>query len=281
MGNKVGGKDLLERTFTKETKTEGKRTVTLLQFNVLAEHLSKDDFPEKPRTVIDWNNRKKNLIRVIVEHSPDVIALEECDHFNDWFKPQLSKLGYDGIFQAKLDKDGTAVFWSTKVFKMTNYKYYRYGTDSQGLVMVELTHTDNDQTGIFVGATHLKASHEFENKRKQQVDLLLEEFAQYTKDKKWPKFILGDFNDIPESSPIKSMEAVYTSAYDNKVENYWTTWKKREKEVKRIIDYIFYDKQYAIVTQVLRSPQNCPSHLPDTYYPSDHLAICAKFKYEE
>jgi len=226
MGNKQNGKALLERKFTTIAESEGK-SVTLLQFNVLAEWLSKDDFPEKPRTVIDWNKRKKNLIRVILEHSPDIIAIEECDHFDDWFRPELAKSGYDGIFQAKLDKDGTAVFWLTKVFKMTKHKYARYGTDSQGLVMLELTHTDNDQTGIFVAATHLKASPEFEAKRKQQVELLLAEYSQYTKDKKWPKFILGDFNDTPESSPIKCMEEVYTSAYYNIEENYWTTWKKK------------------------------------------------------
>jgi len=188
---------LLERKFItlKDSESKGRKSVTLLQFNILAEWLSVNDFPEKSRTVIDWNFRKNNLISIILEHSPDIITLEECDHFYDWFKPELAKAGYEGIFQPKRDKDGTAVFWSQKTFKISNYKYSRYKTDSQGLVMLELTYIDNDQKGIFVGATHLKAKIEFGEMRKEQVELLLQEFTQFKKDKKWPSFILGDFTE--------------------------------------------------------------------------------------
>jgi len=271
---------LLERQFKKVADIpEGNRKVTLLQMNVLAQWLCHDDFPEKPRTIVEWDFRKNNLIQVLKEHSPDVIAIEECDKFSDWFKPELAKLDYDGVFQAKSNKDGTAVFWSNKKFKSTNFKYYRYGADSQGMVMLELSHTDNPETGIYIAATHLKANGEFREQREKQVAMILEEFPKFFNHKNWPSFVLGDFNDYPSSSPIQKMQTVYTSAYDNSDKDSWTTWKKRETEVKRVIDYIFYDKSRATLSQILLQPSNCPTHLPDTFYPSDHLAICAQFGY--
>jgi len=247
---------------------------------VLADWLCGDDFPEKSRDLLKFDYRKSRLLKVVLENSPDVIAIEECDHFSDWFQPELAKSGYDGAFQAKSDKDGTAIFWSTKVFKRTNYKYHRYGSDSQGVVLLELTNTGNDQSGIYVAATHLKAKGGFEERRKNQVDMLVDEFSKFVQHKTWPCFVLGDFNDVPSSLAIQQLQKVYTSAYDNSIPNYWTTWKKREKEVKRIIDYIFYDPARVILTKILAVPQNCPTHLPDTFYPSDHLSLCAQFSYE-
>jgi len=144
--------------------------------------------------------------------------------------------------------------------------------------MLELLHKNNNNLGVFVAATHLKAKPEFEEQRKQQVQLLIQEFPAFINGKKWPTFILGDFNDIPQSAPIKFMQEHYTSAYDNTDKGYWTTWKKREDEVKRIIDYIFYDPKLSTLEAVLPPPDS-PTHLPDTFYPSDHLAICAKFSY--
>jgi len=102
---------LLTREFVQVAEVKnGHKTVTLLQMNVLADWLCHDDFPEKSRDLIHFDYRKSRLLKVVLENSPDVIAIEECDHFADWFQPELAKAGYDGTFQAKSDKDGTAIF---------------------------------------------------------------------------------------------------------------------------------------------------------------------------
>ena len=61
----------------------------------------------------------------ILRVDPDVLAVEECDHFSDFFLPALAKLGFHGVFAPKQGSpscafgffsDGVALFWkSTKL----------------------------------------------------------------------------------------------------------------------------------------------------------------------
>jgi len=133
-----------------------------------------------------------------------------------------------------------------------------------------------------------------------------------------PIIILGDFNAEPKpqyedkpktkvnknddlncdasSSCIQSLlqqtsKPRFTSAYPIDLSlpgiNFYTTWKTRGKStVMRVIDYIFYNKQdfsdnVINCTHVLAPPCETemePTHLPGFRYPSDHIAIGAKFK---
>ena len=78
------------------TKTHG--TLRVLQFNVLADGLSGlrpdlGDFSRtKPEDIV-WENRKHLLFDEILQYEADVITLQECDHFHDFFEPQLSAHG--------------------------------------------------------------------------------------------------------------------------------------------------------------------------------------------
>jgi len=213
--------------------------------------------------------------------SPDILALEECDHFSDWFHPHLGEDGFDGIFYPKPgepQRDGTALFWQRSKFRKVNQNYTQYGSDTQGVVIVHLEHVDREGSGLCVAATHLKAKPGFEKKRETQGVILLEAVAKFNEAKHWPIIILGDFNDVPDSLVAQVLKQSKTSAYPDSP-NDWTTWKKRESAVKRIIDYIWYEPQKLTLTHRLSIPPDsaCPVMLPASYYPSDHILIAAKF----
>jgi len=231
---------------------------------------------------------KKNLISVILAHLPDVIALEECDHFSDWFQPKLEKEGYEGIFYPKPYKpanapqaDGTALFWRKDKFKLLKQSYSQYSPEeSQGVVLVLLENSTEPGKNVCVAATHLKASLGFEERRETQGKILLQTINNFIPEKDYPVIILGDFNDTPDSAVHKVMRESYTSAYEDKP-GHWTTWKKRKEEVKRTIDYIWYCSGKLRATHILAIPEDkdCPLLLPAEYHPSDHMMIAAKFSF--
>lgn len=114
----------------------------LLQFNMLADGLSglRDDLGAFSRAKEDdvlWENRKGKLLHEILQYNPDVITMQECDHYYDFFLPALTANGYDGIFAPKPasaclevsdNSDGCAIFFKRNIFKIlsTEVHYSTY-----------------------------------------------------------------------------------------------------------------------------------------------------------
>ena len=117
-------------------------TITVMQFNLLAEGLSSGpdaappfaavrrsdyggfDSVAQPELALAWDTRKLRLLEEILRYAPDVLTVQECDHFDDLLLPALRLAGYDGVFAPKRSapgleygfySDGTAVFWRTAV----------------------------------------------------------------------------------------------------------------------------------------------------------------------
>jgi mRNA deadenylase 3'-5' endonuclease subunit Ccr4 len=100
--------------------SDSAKTFTVMQFNLLAEGLSSHpsntpifddglngspidqsdcggfDTDETAAILFDFENyRKWRLVEEILRIAPDFIALEECDHYDDFFYPILHSLGYE------------------------------------------------------------------------------------------------------------------------------------------------------------------------------------------
>lgn len=78
----------------------------VLQFNMLADGLFglRQDLGAFSRTKsedVRWVKRRSQIIYEILQYKPDIITLQECDHYYDWFLPELTKYGYDGLFAPK------------------------------------------------------------------------------------------------------------------------------------------------------------------------------------
>ena len=97
---------------------------TVMQFNLLAEGLSSGpdatppfaaarrseyggfDSVARPELALAWETRKLRLLEEILRYAPDVLTVQECDHFEDLLLPALRLAGYDGVFAAKRSAPG-------------------------------------------------------------------------------------------------------------------------------------------------------------------------------
>lgn len=106
----------------------------VLQLNMLADGLSglRADLGAFSRAKADdlnWDFRKTQLLREILQYKPDLITLQECDHYYDFFLPELMSLGYDGLFAPKPssaclevseNSDGCAIFLKKDKFRVVS-----------------------------------------------------------------------------------------------------------------------------------------------------------------
>ena len=107
-----------------DTSMEYFGDIRVLQFNMLADGLCglRADLGAFSRATLSdviWERRKTQLLYEILQYDPDVVTLQECDHYYDFFLPELMKRGYDGLFAPKPasaclevsdNSDGCAIF---------------------------------------------------------------------------------------------------------------------------------------------------------------------------
>jgi len=81
---------------------------SVMTYNILAQlYTNNTIYPYCPYYALHWNYRKHNLLREILTLGADIICLQEVqnNHFNEFFLPNLSDKGYDGIFKGKTRGD--------------------------------------------------------------------------------------------------------------------------------------------------------------------------------
>eukprot|EP00912_Choanoflagellata_sp_UC4_P002269 UC4_evm4s1434 len=86
------------------TSTVSETDFSVFSMNVLADGLAGladgfSGFTHLPLEGLQWSNRKYRIMDEILTRNPDVVCLQEVDHFHDWFEPQLSKIGYAGVYR--------------------------------------------------------------------------------------------------------------------------------------------------------------------------------------
>jgi len=291
--------------------------LVVAQFNVLADGLSgmdvnKGGFCMSSPVCLAWEHRRQKLVDEIMRHGvqPDIVALQEVDHFHDWFEPVLGRMGYDGIFLPKPDspcrrsmdpslQDGCALFWRRETVKlkeseMVNYEVLGHDKNPMKTNQVAIL-AEFEQEGVtpfWFAVTHLhaKKSEEGEKVRCQQIQQLLDRLLS----KRSPCLLAMDMNAAPKSNGLASYPALayeaarkhplgLSSAYEEVMgeEPPFTTWKLRgEVEAKHTIDYIFMTGELE-ATRVLELPDEGevgPERLPSWSYPSDHFALLAEIR---
>ena len=149
-------------------------TFNVMQFNLLAEGLSSgpDAAPPFPallrsdhggfdavvqkEVALKWKLRKLRLLEEVLRYMPDLLTVQECDHFDDLLLPGLRLAGYDGVFAPKrqspcidygFHSDGVAVLWRTSVFQ-------QLGVERR--VFVESDGTESSRPFLLVSRHHLQ-----------------------------------------------------------------------------------------------------------------------------
>lgn len=122
--------------------------IRILQFNVLADGLSGlredlGDFGRASREILQWEYRRDRLLKEITQYNPDIITLQEVDHYHDFFWPELVSRGYVGYFAPKPtskcidiggEADGCAMFVRAKRLRVISSE-----TKTLALSKAELT----------------------------------------------------------------------------------------------------------------------------------------------
>ena len=269
-------------------------------FTALSTSSPTENFIKCPPKALKWSRRKLQSLQGILTYDPDIIALEEVDHFEDYYLPSLKQLGYEGLFVAKKDSpclkypnnsgpDGCALFYDSDRFSLVNHKDVTL-KDANGVLTSQVALIANlldkvQGKTLCCAVTHLKAKKSFEDLRHSQGTELLKSISECLTDDN-SALVCGDFNAEPAESVCQLMEenqylcmknAYVTATGDNPE---FTTWKIRpDNEVQHTIDYVWHTHNLS-VTGCLKVPDNdCvgDGRLPCLQYPSDHVSLVFDF----
>ena len=184
---------LYRRRWADSSDTTHGAPLRVVQFNVLADGLSGRDtklggFDSAPPASLRWEARRERLLEEVFRHPgrvPDVICLEEVDHYSDWFLPRLRERGYRGFFVKKPKspclktapgsglEDGCALFCREATVSVVCVETLNYASSNQValLATVRVTGPQTGSSSFVVACTHLVArkTAEGEAARKRQV----------------------------------------------------------------------------------------------------------------
>ncbi|KAK3578525.1 hypothetical protein CHS0354_007781 [Potamilus streckersoni] len=198
---------------------------TIMSYNVLAQHLLEDNmnlYTHCSQSSLDWKHRKRRLKEEFQKHNLDIICLQEVqdDHYQEFFLPELSKLGYDGVYKRRTGdkKDGCATFYKTHKFIVQDFipvEYYRpnggfiLDRDNVALIVKLRPKTDDliANDCLCVANTHLLFNPRQGGIKLAQLAILLAEMDKHMYDQNFgkhcslygPAIICGDFNSEPFS----------------------------------------------------------------------------------
>jgi len=278
------------------------KTFTLLQWNALSSELgTAEAFPKANPSHLLPLYRQPLIAQEIKSYSPDFVCLEEASQIDLEFFKAIDSTNYESIYHQKTGGlDGLCLLYNKTKFDLAQSELQNYidpETNAKQSQVFQLNifkpkWQDNDY--IMVVFTHLKAKAPFGHIRLAQLNQLVKfveeakgRFLEEHKDVNLGIVICGDFNDEPESEPLKYFKekTKFNSAYEGET---YTTFKIREvekdgvKEMKvfrRVIDYVFYNDNLGLVGRSeIPAVENVDVNgFPCEGYPSDHLSLFCKF----
>jgi len=285
-------------------------TIRIFQWNHLSQTLGtkNDKFVKCDPSALDWSIRRWRLIEEILRYKPDIVCLQEVDHFK-LLQSALGSVGYKGRFVPKPDSpciylpsnngpDGCAIFYKTDQFELlseANKMLEVWGVESNQVVMsLTLQHKTSGKE-ICVATTHLKARSGalLSTLRNEQGKDILEWLETVREGR--PVMLTGDFNAEPSEPVYKTiidnedtpLQSAYNISEDSTKEDKecveFTTWKIRETgEQKQVLDYIFHSPQLQTVSTLSMPTEHQvgEDRLPSLQFGSDHLSLVADFKLE-
>ncbi|TMW51856.1 hypothetical protein DOY81_003052 [Sarcophaga bullata] len=192
--------------------------IRLLQWNLLSQTLGQnnDGFVRCPDEALTWDNRKFLIVQEILQNSPDIICLQEVDHFK-FLQNILGTQNYEGIFFPKPDSpclyieenngpDGCAIFFKRDKFDLKNFEtriLEVWRVQSNQVAIAAILKIKATGREICVCTTHLKARHGslLSKLRNEQGRDLIRFVKQFAGDR--AVLLCGDFNAEP-TEPVYS-----------------------------------------------------------------------------
>ncbi|KHG21300.1 Carbon catabolite repressor 4 -like protein [Gossypium arboreum] len=239
----VGGADMMGQ-LDSDGRLSSSGTFTVLSYNILSDsYASSELYSYCPSWALSWPYRRQNLLREIIGYRADIVCLQEvqCDHFDEFFAPELDKHGYQALYKRKTNEvysgnihtiDGCATFFRrdrfshvkkyevefnkaaqslTEVAVQTTQKKValnRLVKDNVALIVVleaKFTNQGADNPGkrqlLCVANTHVNVQQELKDVKIWQVHTLLKGLEKIAASADIPMLVCGDFNSVPGSAP--------------------------------------------------------------------------------
>ncbi|KAH8358915.1 hypothetical protein KR093_003245, partial [Drosophila rubida] len=240
----------VSRVCSPPLENDGTQHIRLLQWNILSQTLGQhnDGFVRCPEEALTWQHRKYLIVQEILQNQPDVVCLQEVDHFK-FLETVLGSQNYAGIFFPKPDSpclyieqnngpDGCAIFYKRDKLQLLCYdtrilEVWRVQSNQVAIAArLQLKQTGKE---FCVCTTHLKARHgallaKLRNEQGRDLIRFVKQFAGES-----PLLMCGDFN----AEPIEPIYATILSCDILKLGSAYADMKlerEREKEKERCAD---------------------------------------------
>ncbi|KAG9402917.1 hypothetical protein AC1031_006458 [Aphanomyces cochlioides] len=293
-----------------------------MTYNVLAQCYVKSSwFPYCDPKALRWKTRSNLLKQQIEAFSPrpDILCMQECDNFDDFWKPTMAAMGYDSLYLKKTGnkKDGVGLFWLREKLEVLGGENVSLNDaihsitdpDLQGRVIRDnvgvLAHfqfTSNSSTPQFiVASTHLFWDPAQADVKLAQTKCMLEAIEAYRASANLstlPVFFAGDLNSMPGSEVYEYIVSRgFSSAYAtyddaNGGEPSFTNVNgvvpvddgSTKPAFVGTLDYIFYDSTKVRVKSLMKLMEYDVvtadgGALPNRQIGSDHLPLMAEFEF--
>ena len=129
--------------------------VTVASYNILSAkkaQVRRAEYSHCAPHVLNYAVRKALLLAELKTADCDICCLQSVDHFEDWWQPQLSLLGYDGVFMARtggIPGEGVALFFKRHLFQLFKSQFIDFNAaDEQLLSAAERIHRGKKHSSI-------------------------------------------------------------------------------------------------------------------------------------
>lgn len=225
-------------------------------------------------TILSWNihntyrsflkYRKDSVGQLLNLHNPDIACFQEygenIDLKTDFRKTYLSNYDFCNVRESL----GIAI-------KKSSFEFITTVDPGNTHVNISIIRNINNDKKFMVVNTHLDYKKLFvdDSYRLQQIKSIQKLIEENNKD--YPIIFTGDFNALPDSSPIYETEKYYRDSFMFQFSEYEGTWCDygKDEPFKKRIDYIFFNEKchcdmYKIISEKINNK-----------YPSDHFPIIA------
>ena len=247
-----------------------------------------------------WEARRERLLQTVRETNSDLISLVELDRYEEFWKPEMEKLGFDSAYRKrprKASADGCGIFWRRHLFELIDQDHLEFvdrmdpetGRTSKDrcALFVLLRHVHSSERMIFI-STHLARNPEdctqTKMRAKQAAALFqkLTPFAAHHDALDAPVILAGDLNttNIRQLGNIARAvlelcdQPVHPFVFSAMATRSLPTSVTSTRRMR--IDYLLH----STAVQMVDAP-NMPalaSPIPDDEHPSDHIPLVIKVR---
>ncbi|GLE00108.1 hypothetical protein PINS_up008835 [Pythium insidiosum] len=204
-------------------------TLRIVSFNVLADYIVARDGALNGDAAwkYEWDYRRRRLLREILSWHAHIVCLQEVDHYDDFFAPELRKHGFVGVFKKRTGdetQDGCAIFVQSKMLSIVSTHPLEYFESDDALlnrhnvalqVVVEWRRDETSERPrrFIVANTHLLFNPGRGDVKLAQLQRLLSSLAELRRSESTssassdredaaplPVILCGDFNLMPHSA---------------------------------------------------------------------------------